>query len=106
LRWTVYTFLHTPHLSYLFPLSLPVIPFSIDIGQLWFSSGVKRALKGVNAFLWKQWRALTVVRTNTKTMTDTKRQNAGGKPPVATPNIGPSGMVSLETALSGAIGAR
>ncbi|MCJ1363370.1 hypothetical protein MMC16_002477 [Acarospora aff. strigata] len=39
-------------------------------------------------------------------MADTKRQNAGGKPPVATPNIGPSGMVSLESALSGAIGAR
>ncbi|KAI9812017.1 MAG: hypothetical protein M1827_004909 [Pycnora praestabilis] len=39
-------------------------------------------------------------------MADTKRQNAGGKVPVATPNIGSSGIVSLETALSGVIGAR
>lgn len=38
-------------------------------------------------------------------MTDTKRPNLG-KASVATPNIGPSGMVSLENALSGAIGAR
>ena len=38
----------------------------------------------------------------------TKRQSAGGKVPVATPNIGGggSGMVSMETALAGAIGAR
>ncbi|MCJ1261498.1 hypothetical protein MMC22_001362 [Lobaria immixta] len=39
-------------------------------------------------------------------MADTKRQNAAGKVPVATPNIGPSGMVSQEAALSGVIGAR
>lgn len=39
-------------------------------------------------------------------MADAKRQNAGGKYPVATPNIGPSGMVSHENALSAVIGAR
>ena len=39
-------------------------------------------------------------------MAETKRPNAGGKVPPATPNIGPSGMVSLENALSGVIGAR
>ncbi|MCJ1231611.1 hypothetical protein MMC12_008289 [Toensbergia leucococca] len=39
-------------------------------------------------------------------MAETKRQNAGGKVPVATPNVGVPSMVSLETALSGAIGAR
>ncbi|KAL8965033.1 MAG: hypothetical protein Q9183_004069 [Haloplaca sp. 2 TL-2023] len=39
-------------------------------------------------------------------MADTKRQNAGGKAPVATPNMGPSTMVSLENALAGVIGAR
>ncbi|MCJ1468841.1 hypothetical protein MMC07_007471 [Pseudocyphellaria aurata] len=39
-------------------------------------------------------------------MADTKRQNAAGKVPVATPNIGNSGMVSQEAALSGVIGAR
>ncbi|KAL8715997.1 MAG: hypothetical protein Q9220_000664 [cf. Caloplaca sp. 1 TL-2023] len=39
-------------------------------------------------------------------MADNKRQNAGGKAPVATPNMGPSNLISLESALSGAIGAR
>lgn len=40
-------------------------------------------------------------------MADTKRQNnAAGKVPVATPNMGSSGISSLEDALSGAIGAR
>lgn len=40
-------------------------------------------------------------------MADAKRQNnAIGKAPIATPNVGPSGIVSLETALSGVIGAR
>ena len=40
-------------------------------------------------------------------MADSKRQNnAAGKVPVATPNMGPSGLVSLENALSGVIGAR
>lgn len=39
-------------------------------------------------------------------MADSKRQNASGKAAVATPNMGSSNMVSLETALSGAIGAR
>ncbi|MCJ1473402.1 hypothetical protein MMC13_002053 [Lambiella insularis] len=41
-------------------------------------------------------------------MADTqhKRQSTAGKVPVATPNIGPSGMVSLETALTAAIGAK
>ncbi|KAL8725836.1 MAG: hypothetical protein Q9181_006268 [Wetmoreana brouardii] len=39
-------------------------------------------------------------------MADNKRQNAGGKAPVATPNMGPSSVVSLENALAGAIGAR
>ncbi|MCJ1384316.1 hypothetical protein MMC17_007432 [Xylographa soralifera] len=41
-------------------------------------------------------------------MADTqhKRQNTAGKVPVATPNIGPTGMVSLETALTAAIGAK
>ncbi|KAL8692707.1 MAG: hypothetical protein Q9218_002328 [Villophora microphyllina] len=39
-------------------------------------------------------------------MAENKRQNAGGKAPVATPNIGPSSMMSLENALAGAIGAR
>ena len=39
-------------------------------------------------------------------MADTKRQNAGGKYPVATPQIGASGMVSIESAMSCAIGAR
>lgn len=39
-------------------------------------------------------------------MADTKRPNAGGKVPVATPNIGATGIVSLENALSGVIGAR
>lgn len=39
-------------------------------------------------------------------MADNKRQNAGGKAPVATPNMGPSTMVSLENALGGVIGAR
>ncbi|MCJ1450860.1 hypothetical protein MMC28_001194 [Mycoblastus sanguinarius] len=36
----------------------------------------------------------------------TKRQNAGGKAPVATPNVGQPGLVSLENALNGAVGAR
>jgi len=36
----------------------------------------------------------------------TKRQSIGGKVPVATPNIGPSGMVSLETALVAAVGSK
>ena len=45
-------------------------------------------------------------------MADTKRPGGGGggggggKVPVATPNIGPSGIISLETALSAAIGSR
>ncbi|KAI4143486.1 MAG: hypothetical protein L6R39_004551 [Caloplaca ligustica] len=39
-------------------------------------------------------------------MADGKRQNANAKASVATPNMGPSNMVSLENALSGAIGAR
>lgn len=39
-------------------------------------------------------------------MADNKRHNASGKTPVATPNVGSSGMVSLEAALIGAIGAR
>ena len=39
-------------------------------------------------------------------MADAKRQNAGGKAPIAMPSSGPAGMVSLETALAGVIGAR
>lgn len=39
-------------------------------------------------------------------MAESKRQNAGGKAPIATPNMGPSTMVSLESALGGVIGAR
>ncbi|KAL9600742.1 MAG: hypothetical protein Q9219_002983 [cf. Caloplaca sp. 3 TL-2023] len=39
-------------------------------------------------------------------MADSKRQNAGGKAPIATPNMGPSSIVPLESALTGAIGAR
>ncbi|KAL8860421.1 MAG: hypothetical protein Q9178_003080 [Gyalolechia marmorata] len=39
-------------------------------------------------------------------MADSKRQNAAGKTPVATPNMGPSNMLSLENALVGVIGAR
>jgi hypothetical protein len=39
--------------------------------------------------------------------TENKRQSVAGKGPgAAVANLGPSGMVSLETALSGAIGAR
>ena len=46
-------------------------------------------------------------RASIARMADTKRQNnAVGKMPIATPNVGPPPMVSLETALSGAIGAR
>ena len=39
-------------------------------------------------------------------MADIKRQNAGGKFPIATPQVGASSLVSVETAMSGAIGAR
>ncbi|KAL9027199.1 MAG: hypothetical protein Q9196_004248 [Gyalolechia fulgens] len=39
-------------------------------------------------------------------MAESKRQNPGGKASIATPNMGPSTLVSLENALSGAIGAR
>ena len=39
-------------------------------------------------------------------MADNKRQSTSGKVPVATPNIGPSGMVSLETALGAALGSK
>jgi len=36
----------------------------------------------------------------------TKRQSIAGKVPVATPNIGPSGMASLENALVAAVGSK
>lgn len=38
-------------------------------------------------------------------MADSKRQNAGGKA-VVTPNMAPSNLLSLESALVGVIGAR
>ncbi|KAI4104030.1 MAG: hypothetical protein L6R37_003512 [Teloschistes peruensis] len=39
-------------------------------------------------------------------MAEYKRQNPGGKAPVAMPNMGPASMIPLEHALAGAIGAR
>jgi len=71
----------------------------------------RRSARTVNAFITAS--AISVGRrvrieecsSNAK-MADNKRHNASGKTPVATPNVGSSGMVSLEAALIGAIGAR
>ena len=66
-------------------------------------------MAGVIHVFLSNWKDISVIRkypVPRAAMAEPKRQHTGGKLPVATPQIGAASLVSIESAMSNAIGAR